>query len=217
MVDPYFDHAQSPRLGQPVPAEHTSVLMFDGAELPEISWFGQLIYRSDLQILQVFNGTAYEDVVGGVFGILTFVGPAPPISEHPGDLWFDTSDQHKLYRAAITGADAITTGEWELVRDQGIDAALTAASDAAEAASNALAQADAAFAAAHDNTMTFFQTSAPTGTSDRPLRTDDLWYDTDDGYKQYRYDGSTWVTFDVTISDFSLTARKFVTTTHLLY
>ena len=39
------------------------------------------------------------------------------------------------------------------------------------------------------NRRTFVQTSMPSS----ELGVGDLWYDSDDGYKQYRYDGSTWV------------------------
>lgn len=38
-----------------------------------------------------------------------------PVSVAIGDLWFDTNDGNKMYRAASIGADAIATGEWEMV------------------------------------------------------------------------------------------------------
>lgn len=41
-----------------------------------------------------------------------------PTSISIGDLWFDTDDDNKPYRAASVGADAITAGEWEIVDDQ---------------------------------------------------------------------------------------------------
>lgn len=41
-----------------------------------------------------------------------------PTSVSIGDLWFDTDDNNKLYRAASVGADQITSGEWEAVDDQ---------------------------------------------------------------------------------------------------
>lgn len=110
-----YDQAQSPRLGQKTPVESTTIRMFDGTEIPEASWMGQMIYRNDLQILQVFNGSAWENVVGSVAGLLTFVGPSVPTSQNAGDLWYDSDDDHKLYRAASAGADAIAAGEWEAV------------------------------------------------------------------------------------------------------
>jgi hypothetical protein len=93
-----FDQAQSPRLGQRTTVESTVVRMFAGVEIPEAAWRGQLIYRTDTQNLQVYNGTAWEDVVGGIQGLLTFVGPDEPTALNEGDLWYDTDDGNKLYR-----------------------------------------------------------------------------------------------------------------------
>lgn len=47
---------------------------------------------------------------------------------------------------------------------------------------------------------TYSQSTAPTGT----IATGSLWFDTDDNYKMYRYDGSGWVevVFTVTVPDF---------------
>jgi hypothetical protein len=38
-----------------------------------------------------------------------------PVSVSTGDLWFDTNDGDKLYRAASVAANEITAGEWEEV------------------------------------------------------------------------------------------------------
>jgi len=57
-----------------------------------------------------------------------------PTSLHVGDMWFDTDDDFKLYRADSIGADEITAGEWESVRDSGIADALAAAAGAQETA-----------------------------------------------------------------------------------
>jgi hypothetical protein len=43
-----------------------------------------------------------------------------PTSTAVGDLWFDTNDTNKLYRAAMVGANEIKPGEWELVTDTDI-------------------------------------------------------------------------------------------------
>lgn len=72
--------------------------MFSGVEIPEAAWTGQMIYRTDTQMLQVYNGEAWEDVVGGVAGLLTYVGPDQPVTGNAGDLWYDSDDGHKLYR-----------------------------------------------------------------------------------------------------------------------
>ena len=52
----------------------------------------------------------------------TFAQDAVPTATAIGDLWIDTNDSNKLYRAASATANEITTGEWELVRDDAIAA-----------------------------------------------------------------------------------------------
>lgn len=57
----------------------------------------------------------------------TFAQDAIPTSLAIGDLWVDTNDSNKLYRAASVGADAITAGEWVLYNDtRAADAVLKA-------------------------------------------------------------------------------------------
>ena len=51
----------------------------------------------------------------------------------------------------------------------------------------------------------------------RDLQLGDTWFDTDDGNKQYMWDGVEWSAFSVDIPDLSLTVRKFNTTTHMIY
>lgn len=52
--------------------------------------------------------------------ITIFKQTSIPTSTAIGDLWFDTDDNNKMYRAGSVGADQITTGEWELVTSQGV-------------------------------------------------------------------------------------------------
>ena len=47
-----------------------------------------------------------------------------------GDIWFDTDDSNKQYRAAADGADQVTSGEWEVVRDVLTQAGVTTVSNA---------------------------------------------------------------------------------------
>jgi len=92
--------------------------MFTGSELPEVSVPGQIIFRTDTKILQVYNDDAgaWEDVAGGVEGTLTYVGeiepPTPPAKE--GDQWYDSANGHRLsihdgteFVPILLGADAI--------------------------------------------------------------------------------------------------------------
>jgi hypothetical protein len=146
--------------------------MFSGTDIPEAAWAGQIIYRTDTQGLQVYNGTAWEDVVGGAFGVLTYVGPDIPVANGAGDLWFDTDDGRKMYVARVAGADQIIAGEWELVQDS---ATAQATADTAQTTANN------ANTLAGTKNKTFVQTSPPTA-----LVAGDIWLDSDDGYKMYR-------------------------------
>jgi hypothetical protein len=119
-----IDQAQSSRLGQRVAPESTYVQIFDvdpatpTSDLVEAAWPGMLIFRMDIGILQIFNGTAgaWQDVAGGVAGKLTYVGPDEPVESPPavvfaeGDIWFDDDDGFKQYVWALT-----PTPHWEPV------------------------------------------------------------------------------------------------------
>ncbi len=52
---------------------------------------------------------------------------------------------------------------------------------------------DAVRVLADNKNRVFYATSAPSSDSNYTLKTNDLWFDSDDGYKPYRYNGSTWV------------------------
>ena len=106
---------------------------------------------------------ATQDELGG---IETSVLPSQPAAPGEGDLWIDTSDNYNLKRYNGTA--------WVSVRDLTIAVAQSAAS--------------AAQSTANGKNKVFRQTSAPTATA-----AGDLWFDTDDDNRIYRWDGSTWV------------------------
>jgi hypothetical protein len=83
-----------------------------------------------------------------------------------GDEWVDTDDGNRRY--------VREAGAWVDVRDAGIAAALASAA--------------AAQATADGKIDTFWQASAPGGAAEG-----DLWFDTDDGLRQYRYTSGSWV------------------------
>lgn len=85
-----------------------------------------------------------------------------------GDLWMDTDDGNKLYRW--------NGSQWIDAQDKEIQQALTAAGDAQATADGKIA--------------TFAQDSQPTISESS---TGDLWIDTNDGNKLYRFNGTTWV------------------------
>ena len=128
-------------------------------------------------------------VVGsGYSKINIFSQDAIPTSISTGDLWFDTNDKNKVYRAGSAGANEITAGEWELMRDTDVAQAISDAADAAASAATAIANAATAQGTADGKVTTFYQTTAPTAEG-----IGDLWVDTDDGNKLYRWSGAAWV------------------------
>lgn len=90
----------------------------------------------------------------------------PGAAAKDGDIWFDTDDSNKQWQRV--------SGAWVSVRDAGISQALV---DAANAQSTA-----------DGKIVTFYQTTAPTAGA-----VGDLWFDTDDSKKCYRWSGSAWV------------------------
>lgn len=113
-----------------------------------------------------FSGSGYTK-------INIFKQDGIPTSISIGDLWFDTNDSNKLYRAGSVGADQITAGEWEAVRDTDIAQALSDAADAQ--------------ATADGKVTTYYQSTEPTAEA-----IGDLWIDTDDD-RLYRWSGAAWV------------------------
>lgn len=89
-----------------------------------------------------------------------------------GDLWIDTDD-NSLYR--YNGAT------WDSVQDTDIAQALSDAADAQSTADSKI--------------VTYAQASAPTDIPIGTLDVGDLWIDTDDSNKLYRWSGSAWVQY----------------------
>lgn len=104
--------------------------------------------------------------------ITTYYATTAPSSPVQGDLWIDQSTGNTLKRW--------TNGAWVVITDADVKAALNKANDAK--------------AIADGKVQTFFQTSAPPAAG---LADGDLWFDTDDGNKMYRWDGvsatKSWV------------------------
>lgn len=102
--------------------------------------------------------------------IASFYQASPPSAADEGDLWFDTDDGNKQYIRQ--------GGAWVLAADTRIGDALDAAADAQ--------------ATADGKVVTFVQTTAPTAEA-----VGDLWLDSDDGNKLYRWNGTAWVALPV--------------------
>jgi hypothetical protein len=59
--------------------------------------------------------TGYTDDAVANSKITTFIQASIPTSISAGDLWIDSDDGNKLYRAVIVGADEIKAGEWVVI------------------------------------------------------------------------------------------------------
>lgn len=103
--------------------------------------------------------------------VKTFYQTTAPTASEIGDIWFDTDAGFKQYYW--------TGSTWTSVQDTSIAAAQAAAT--------------AAQTTADGKNKIYRQTTAPTGT----LVSGDLWFDTDDDNRIYRYNGSTWVANDL--------------------
>ncbi len=99
--------------------------------------------------------------------VTTFVQGTQPTAEGAGDLWINSSDGNKMYRwSGVT---------WVIVQDQQISTAISAATTAQSTADGKI--------------VSFYQTSAP---SSAISSTGDLWVDTNDNNRLYRYNGTAW-------------------------
>jgi hypothetical protein len=161
------------------------------------------------------NTEELDSVASSVAGkTKTYRQASPPTGTdiNDGDLWFDTDDGNKLYMRVA--------GAWVSVQDLAIAAAQTTADGKNKifrsptpptataigdtwfdtSAGNKLyfwngtAWIDvqdnaigAAQATADSKVKTFYQASAPTASE-----VGDIWFDTDDGFKQYFWNGTAW-------------------------
>ena len=129
-------------------------------------WDGsQWVDVKDQQIIEAYNKaqTAQATADGK---IVTYYSSTAPQGQAVGDLWFDTSDNNHAYRW--------DGSQWVDVKDQQIIEALNKAQQAQ--------------ATADGKIVSYFQASPPTGQA-----VGDLWFDTDDGNRVYRWNGSAWI------------------------
>lgn len=111
-----YDQAQSPRLGQRTAVESTYVQMFDvdpgtpTPDLVEAAWGGMLIFRSDTNNLQIYDGlqSAWREVGSGNFTFVSSVMP-PGTTYRTGDVWYDSGNSYQLY---IWDESVGTDGAW---------------------------------------------------------------------------------------------------------
>ena len=156
------------------------VTTFFGTSTPTAEGVGDLWYNGSTKIMKRWSGSSWVDV--SVFGATeesklngiesgatnshTYAQASAPTGMREGDFWIDTDNDNILYRYNGTS--------WVNVRDAGVSAALTAASNAQSTADGKI--------------ESFYQSTAPSVGS-----IGDLWFDTDDGNKAYRHNGTSWV------------------------
>lgn len=70
-----------------------------------------------------------------------------------------------------------------------------------------------------DRPKVYVQSEPPTNPDEeeRYLVVGDVWHDSDDNNRQRIWNGVEWSTFNVDIPDFSITVRKFLSSSHLIY
>ncbi len=157
-------------------------LWFKGADQPILtyvnnSWQVYNKYTDDSAFTTFRDGT-YATFVTNTGNALntktvTYYQASAPSTHNTGDLWIDTDDKNKLYRWNGT--------TWQNDQDAQIQDALTNAATAKSIADRKI--------------VTFAQASQPSGTTQNPLDVGDLWIDTDDNNKIYRYSGSAWTPY----------------------
>jgi len=117
-------------------AGYTKISIFKQATIPTSVavgdlWFdtddGNKLYRAGAVGATTIATGQWELLM--VSTITVFAQTTIPVSLAVGDIWYDTDDNNKPYRAASIGADAITAGEWVLLNDlRAADALLKAGS-----------------------------------------------------------------------------------------
>lgn len=119
--------------------------------------------------ITITGGSGFRNLsdVGAVYQIF-YQSTAPSSGYSTGDYWID-SDDNSLYRR--------TSSSWVSIQDSDISQAIIDAADAQ--------------ATADGKIKTFYQATAPTAES-----VGDIWIDSDDNNKPYRWSGSTWVAQD---------------------
>ena len=109
---------------------------------------------------------------------------APTTGMTAGDLWFNTASNNKPYR--YSGTAWVATEDTRIAANA---AAITSEQTARADADTALgSRIDTVVATANSKNKTFLQTAAPT----TGMVAGDLWFDTDDSNKPYRYSGTAW-------------------------
>lgn len=153
---------------------------------------------SEVATANVTPTTAFAQKINQIRAAITFKNKQffqndPPTSSSdyaltPGDVWVDTNDGNKGYRW--------DGSSWQPTTDTRIETTAAAISEIGTASANPTTAAAQKIsdirAVSNSKNKTFFQNDAPASTSTYQLQPNDLWFDTDDGFKPYRWTGSAW-------------------------
>ena len=132
------------------------------------------------------DAKAYADQIVAGTVLIFYQASAPTTGMKTGDLWIDTTNGNEMFR--------YNGSAWVSVQDSDIQTALTNAATAQSTADGKI--------------KTFAQTTAPTASD-----VGDLWVDTDDNNKLYRWTGSAWESVrDATIAAANTLAQNALNT-----
>lgn len=101
--------------------------------------------------------------------IVIFYQGTTPLNAKEGDLWYNTAEENKAY--------IFKNGTWETIQDGKVIEALKNAENAQNTADGKI--------------KTYWQNEPPTGLTVKDVG--DLWFDTNAGNKQYRWNGYGWI------------------------
>jgi len=119
-------------------------------------------------------------------------GTAPTGTHTTGDIWIDTANNNKIKR--WSGSAWVDSDDTRIAVNA---AAITSEQTARANADTALATSiNNVSAVATSKNKTYRQASAPTNVPAGTLVSGDLWFDSDDSNKPYRWSGSAWVATD---------------------
>lgn len=104
--------------------------------------------------------------------------------------------------AALWTANTITAVEIQLGTGSGDNYSIDWMGVGRNAPGASFSQVEAVRVLSDNKTRVFYQTTAPASDSNYTLKANDLWFDTDDGNKPYRWTGSAWAeTTDTRLAD----------------
>ena len=141
-----------------------------------------------------WNGTLRYYYAGGS-NTISISEPAQIGSEYVEASW-------DMAGVALWTGNTITAVEIQLGTASGDNYSIDWMGVGRNAPGASYSQVEAVRVLSDNKTRVFYQTTAPASDSNYTLKANDLWFDTDDGNKPYRWSGSAWVeTTDTRLAD----------------